>query len=97
MIHGLNIKPISDLNQYPDVLKDVKIGSPVYLTKNGRGKYVIFDIDDPIIENFENVVFSQGLIHELELIEKESDKEGWLKEEDVKEAIRKVLKRHVSD
>ena len=95
MIHGLNIKPISDLNQYPDVLKDVKVGSPVYLTKNGRGKYVIFDIDDPTIENFENKAFSQGLINELLEIEKESDREGWLTTEDVKQAIDKVLKKHV--
>ena len=91
MINGSNIKPISDLGQYPDVLKDVKVGSPVYLTKNGRGKYVIFDIDDPAIVNFENKVFSRGLIEELEEIERESDKEGWLKEEDVRNAIKKVL------
>ena len=88
MINGSNIKPISDLGQYPDVLKDVKVGSPVYLTKNGRGKYVIFD---PAIVNFENKVFSRGFIEELEEIERESDKEGWLKEEDVRNAIKKVL------
>jgi len=93
MINGSNIKPISDLGQYPDVLKDVKVGSPVYLTKNGRGKYVIFDIDDPAIADFENKVFTRGLIQELEEIEKESDQKGWLKEEDVLNAIKKVLEK----
>ena len=35
------IKPVSDLRNYPEVLKDVKSGSPVYLTKNGTGRYVL--------------------------------------------------------
>ncbi len=30
-----NIKPISDLRNYTEVLKEVAEGSPVYLTKNG--------------------------------------------------------------
>lgn len=87
----VNIKPISDLNQYNEVLKDVKVGSPVYLTKNGRGKYVIFDIDDPTIVDFEKIAFSNDLIEELKKIEKESDEKGWLTEEDIKEAIKKTL------
>lgn len=41
-----NIKPVSELRNYPDVLKDVKMGSPIFLTKNGTGKYVIIDIED---------------------------------------------------
>lgn len=39
-----NIKPISDLRNYTEVLNDVAEGSPVFLTKNGRGKYAILDI-----------------------------------------------------
>ena len=38
-----NIKPISDLRNYSDVLHDVAVGAPVFLTKNGRGRYVILD------------------------------------------------------
>ena len=33
-----NIKPISDLRNYSDVLRDVSVGAPVFLTKNGRGR-----------------------------------------------------------
>ena len=33
-----NIKPISDLRNYSDVLHDVAVDAPVFLTKNGRGK-----------------------------------------------------------
>ena len=41
-----NIKPISDLRNYNEVLRDIAIGEPVFLTKNGRGKFVIVDIAD---------------------------------------------------
>ena len=41
-----NIKPISDLRNYTEVLRDVEAGSPVFLTKNGRGKYAIVDMRD---------------------------------------------------
>ncbi|PKM51785.1 MAG: prevent-host-death protein [Firmicutes bacterium HGW-Firmicutes-7] len=41
-----NIKPVSDLRNYNEVLKDCHTGDPVYLTKNGRGKYVIVDLEE---------------------------------------------------
>ena len=41
-----NIKPISDLRNYSDVLRDVSVGAPVFLTKNGRGRYAIIDMQD---------------------------------------------------
>lgn len=41
-----NIKPISDLRNYTEVLKEVKINQPVYLTRNGRGAYAIVDVDE---------------------------------------------------
>lgn len=41
-----NIKPVSDLRSYSAVLDDVRQGSPVFLTRNGRGRYVILDMAD---------------------------------------------------
>lgn len=41
-----NIKPISDLRNYNDVLRDVSVGTPVFLTQNGRGRYAIIDMQD---------------------------------------------------
>jgi antitoxin Phd len=41
-----NIRPIFDLCNYTEVLKDCTPGEPVFLTKNGRGKYVLIDIQD---------------------------------------------------
>lgn len=40
------IKPVSDLRNYNEVLKDISVGEPVFLTKNGRGRYVILDVDE---------------------------------------------------
>ena len=41
-----NIKPVSDLRNYTSVLTEVRRGSPVYLTKNGRGCYAIVEISE---------------------------------------------------
>lgn len=40
------IVPITDLRNYTNVLNQVDIDTPVYLTRNGRGTYVISKIDD---------------------------------------------------
>ncbi len=40
------ILPVSDLRNYNEVLKNCSIGEPVFLTKNGRGKFVVMDIED---------------------------------------------------
>lgn len=41
-----NIKPISDLINYNDVLQGISVGEPVFLTKNGKGKYAIVAIEE---------------------------------------------------
>ena len=41
-----NIVPVSDLRNYPEVLRNVTKEQPVYLTKNGRGSYVLMDIEE---------------------------------------------------
>ena len=41
-----NILPVSDLRNYNEVLKNCQIGEPVFLTKNGRGRFVVMDIED---------------------------------------------------
>ena len=40
------ILPISDLKNYGEVLSHCDNGAPVYLTKNGRGRYVVQSIAD---------------------------------------------------
>ena len=56
-----NIKPVSDLRNYSEVLQDVAEGSPVFLTKNGRGKYAILDMQD-----YEKTLATIRLMNELE-------------------------------
>ena len=85
---NLNIKPISDLNKYSDVLKEVAIGSPVYLTKNGYGKYVIYDIDDPLIEIAGRFVINDELLDVITKAHEKADKEGWLTLEDVRKELK---------
>lgn len=41
-----SILPVSDLRNYNEVLKNCRAGEPVFLTKNGRGRFVVLDIKD---------------------------------------------------
>ena len=41
-----NIRPVSDLRNYAEVLKEISFDEPVFLTKNGRGRYAIVDIEE---------------------------------------------------
>lgn len=42
----LNIKPVSDLRNYNKLLEQVTTDEPVFLTKNGHGKYAVINIED---------------------------------------------------
>ncbi len=77
-----NIKPVSDLRNYNEVLRDVEDGEPVFLTKNGRGRYVILDIDE-----FERIKAEMKLMSELEKGERSAREKGWIKAEDVKRML----------
>ncbi len=77
-----NIKPISDLRNYSELLQDVAIGAPVFLTKNGRGKYAIVDIQD-----YEKTQATIRLINELSKGRKSGEENGWLTLETVEEYL----------
>ncbi len=77
-----NIKPISDLRNYSEVLHDVAIGAPVFLTKNGRGRYAILDIQD-----YEKTQATIQLINELAKGRKSGEENGWLTLEAVEERL----------
>lgn len=74
-----NIKPISDLRNYSDLLRDVSFGSPVFLTKNGRGRYAILDIQE-----YENIKATLELMSELAKGRKLGEEKGWLTSDDVR-------------
>ena len=73
-----NIKPISDLRNYNEVLRDIAIGEPVFLTKNGRGKFVIVDINE-----YEKLKASLKLMSQLALGEQVGKEKGWNSIEEV--------------
>lgn len=77
-----NIVPISDLRNYSSVLQNVSVGSPVYLTKNGRGCYAIVDIAEQ--EEYEKTKAALRLMCELESGRKSGEENGWLSSEDVR-------------
>ena len=76
-----NIKPVSDLRNYATVLQDVTVGSPVFLTKNGRGAYAIIDIAEQ--EEYEKTKAALTLMTELARGKKSGMEQGWLSEEDI--------------
>lgn len=68
-----NIKPISDLRNYTEVLKEVAEGSPVYLTRNGRGEYAIVKMRE-----LDELHALKDLITALEKGEISAREHGWL-------------------
>ncbi|HBW14403.1 MAG TPA: prevent-host-death protein [Proteiniclasticum sp.] len=73
-----NIRPVSDLRNYNDMLNAYREDAPVYLTKKGRGKYVLMDIEDN-----EKVKATLKLMAHIEEGEKSSREDGWMSMEDI--------------
>lgn len=55
------------------VLRDIAVGAPVFLTKNGRGRYAILDMQD-----FEKTQATLRLMNELAKGRKSGEEKGWL-------------------
>jgi prevent-host-death family protein len=55
------IMPVTDLRNYGAVLREVAPGSPVFLTRNGRGRYAVVDIAD-----WEAIESARALVAELD-------------------------------
>ena len=77
-----NIKPVSDLRNYTEVLRDIAVGEPVFLTKNGRGRYAIVDI-----EEYEKTRAVIKLMGELVKGEKTAQEKGWTDIADVEKLL----------
>lgn len=75
-----NILPVSDLRNYNEVLKNCHKGEPVFLTKNGRGRFVVMDIEDYERNQAEKKLIMK--LHEAE--EAVKDNEVWLSLDELK-------------
>lgn len=80
-----NIKPVSDLRNYAEVLSEVHENEPVYLTKNGRGCYAIVDMD--YINEYERLKAEIRFFNEVYSAEKRAETEGWISSDDVKQRL----------
>jgi prevent-host-death family protein len=80
------ILPISDLRNYTDVLNRVDVDKPVYLTRNGRGTYVISKLDD-----YDRDTTAEQLIAEIKKGEKSAKKGPILSVEDVAKSLNVTL------
>ena len=72
------IKPVSDLRNYNEVLRSVDIEQPVFLTKNGRGRYVVLDMRE-----YERTQATIKLMAELSKGEQSAREKGWLTADEV--------------
>lgn len=77
-----NIKPISDLRNYTEVLNEVNEGNPVYLTRNGRGEYAIVKLSE--LDKLKNTI---KLLANIEEGEKSAREKGWLTADDAEATL----------
>lgn len=77
-----NIKPVSDLRNYNEVLRDVGVKEPVFLTKNGRGRYALMEMQD-----YERMQATIRLFSELSKGEKSATEGGWLSADEVETSL----------
>lgn len=69
-----NIKPISDLRNYTEILKQVDASNRVYLTRNGHGEYGILTMAE--IDELDRYRAAYTLVSKLRKAEERADKEG---------------------
>lgn len=80
-----NIKPISDLRNYTSVLKEVKYGERVYLTRNGTGECVIINMKE--LDDLEKKLALRELMTDLNRAKNRADNEGWISEEEAESIL----------
>ena len=73
------IKPVTDLEHYSELLQDVSFGSPVFLTKEGRGRYAILDIQE-----YERMTAALQLMGELGKGRRSGEEQGWVSSKEVR-------------
>lgn len=80
-----NIKPISDLRNYTEVLKEVDTANRVYLTRNGHGEYGILTMAE--IDELDRYRAAYTLFSKLQKAEERAAKEGWIDADDLEKEL----------
>jgi prevent-host-death family protein len=79
-----NIKKVSALRNYTELLDEISSGKPMFLTKNGEGRYVIVDIEE--YDSLKRSLW-QRLFSELDESLVVAERFGWVPEEKANEYI----------
>lgn len=82
-----NIRKITDLRNYTEVLDEVSNGNPVFLTKNGTGKYAIVDMQE--YDQLKNNAWDR-FFAEVELGEQSAREKGWVSARDAETRLRQL-------
>ncbi len=80
-----NIKPISDLRNYTEILKEVDAGSRVYLTRNGHGEYGILTMAE--IDELDRYRAAYAMLSKLQKAEERATKEGWIDADELEKEL----------
>ena len=80
-----NIMPISELRNYTNVVKNVKYGSRVYLTKNGHGQIAMINMKE--LDEMEKELALYRFKLEMEKGERSIMEEGVISSEDLKKEL----------
>jgi prevent-host-death family protein len=72
-----NIKKISALRNYTEALAEITNGRPLFLTKNGEGRYVVVDIEE--YESLKQSLW-QRLFSEMDEAVANAERFGWVSE-----------------
>ena len=78
-----SIFSVSDLRNYDELLKSCKMGKPLFLTENGKERFVILDIEDYERDHAEKNLLRKLLAAEASV----KTDEDWLSHEDLKVAM----------
>ena len=73
------------LSKNGEVLRDVAVGQPVFLTKNGHGRYAVLDMEE--YRQYEKLMAMQKLMAELEKGRRSGEEQGYFSLEDVEKEL----------
>lgn len=79
------IVPISDLRNYTSVTNEVKYGSRVYLTKNGRGQIAM--IDNRELDDIEKELALYKLKYEMAIAEQSIRENGTIAADELEKEL----------
>ena len=80
-----NIKPVSDLRNYTEVLKEVDASNRVYLTRNGHGQYGILTMAE--IDELDRYRAAYTLLSKLKNAEERAGREGWISADELEKEL----------